>query len=247
MIKQVGHLLPDTVLRQYLLGYLNATVRGILERLYFEDDTLYRRLEIIEAELADDYACDRLSEPQRCRFERGYLTSARRRGELAVAEALRDDPTEPTPLRVDAPERLGGWTRWAVIVAGVMLVAGVWVFQARRQPLVFAVVVPTSRSDLRSPVETERPISVPPDARRVRFEIRPRKPRSGSYSAVLKVDGVRVESTGELAVLSPGILVFDVPREKLRTGTYALVLTAVRGTGIGAPPEEYRFELLLHP
>ena len=255
MIEQVGHLVPNVVLRRYLLGDLNAALRGVLERLCFLSDDLHKRLEIVEVELVDDYVYGRLSAPQRLRFENAYLTSARRRDNIAIAESLRDYSAdiERQPGAQVVQERPAWWqSRRSFVVAWLSLVAvvavGAWVFQMWRRPTVFTIVLaPELSSGSRSPTDTNSPFSVPPAAQRVMFEIHPREPRRQGYSAVLKLNRTVVETAREIKISNTGVLPFDVPITKLKTGTYSLELTATDGASSAGPVDEFRFELLIRP
>ena len=255
MIQQVGRLVPDVVLRRYLLGGLFAALRGVFERLYFLSDDFHKRLEIVEIELVDDYVYERLTASQRLRFEKSYITSGRRRDNIAIAESLRDCPAdiERQPGVQVVRERPAWWQgRRSLLVAGLSLTAvvavGVWLFQMWRRPAIFTIaLVPELSSGSRSPTDTQSPFSVPPGVQRVMFEINPRGPHRESYSVVLKLNRIAVDTAREIKISNRGVLLFDVPITKLKTGTYSLELTGTEGVPSSGPAEEFRFELLIRP
>jgi hypothetical protein len=79
----------DTM-RDYLLGGLTEDAKEQLEmRLMTEEDD-FQELLIQEKELVDDYVRDRLSEPERLRFESHFLCTPERRRKLRFAATLRE-------------------------------------------------------------------------------------------------------------------------------------------------------------
>ena len=55
----------DETIRRFLLGGLSASERPLFEQRLITDDDLDARVRLAELELADDYAFERLSAPER--------------------------------------------------------------------------------------------------------------------------------------------------------------------------------------
>jgi hypothetical protein len=78
----------DETIRRFLLGGLSATEQTVFEQSLFADSELEDRVHLAELELSDDYAADRLSQPEREIFEAGFLLTADRQQQLRVSKAL---------------------------------------------------------------------------------------------------------------------------------------------------------------
>jgi hypothetical protein len=78
----------EDLIERYLLGELSAAEQTALEDEYFGDESKYDRLCKAEDELLDRYARNYLSESDRERFERSYLTNPQRRRHVRFARAL---------------------------------------------------------------------------------------------------------------------------------------------------------------
>jgi hypothetical protein len=78
----------DDLIKRYLLGELPAAEQTVLEDEYFGDESKYDRLCKAEDELLDRYARGSLSENDRERLERSYLTNPGRRRHVMFAKAL---------------------------------------------------------------------------------------------------------------------------------------------------------------
>jgi hypothetical protein len=91
----MGHM-HDPLLRRYLLGGLPEVEREAVEREYFADTDVVDRLSEIEDDLVDDYLSDRLDDDDRGLFEHHYLAVPHHRTRVAVANALRTAPPQPS-------------------------------------------------------------------------------------------------------------------------------------------------------
>src|SRR2546430_2405877 len=80
----------DEAVRRFLLGQLSAVEQAPFEERFSSDESLEARVRLVECELADDYAFERLSAADRTLFEQIYLVSANRKQTLMVSSALRD-------------------------------------------------------------------------------------------------------------------------------------------------------------
>src|SRR5262245_4062500 len=78
----------EDLIKRYLLGELSETEQIKLEDEYFVDESKYDRLCKVEDELLDAAARGSLSEDDRERFERSYLTNPGRRRRVMFAKAL---------------------------------------------------------------------------------------------------------------------------------------------------------------
>jgi hypothetical protein len=139
----------EDLIERYLLGELSAAEQTALEDEYFGDESKYDRLCKAEDELLDRYARDYLSEADRERFERSYLTNPRRRRHVMFAQALaqvvdenlaarRAAPQTAASERIERPEARLSWTsslaqllhgpRFALSIAAALLIGlgGAW-------------------------------------------------------------------------------------------------------------------------
>ena len=80
----------DETIRRFLLGGLSASEQPLFEQRLITDDGLDARVRLAEFELADDYAFERLSTPDRRLFEQTFLLASNRQHQLRVSKALRD-------------------------------------------------------------------------------------------------------------------------------------------------------------
>jgi hypothetical protein len=96
----------EDLIERYLLGELSSAEQAALEDEYFGDESKYDRLCKAEDEMIDRYARDYLSETDRERFERSYLTNPRRR-HVTFARALAQVVDEEVAARRAAPQTVG--------------------------------------------------------------------------------------------------------------------------------------------
>ncbi len=80
----------DEAVRRFLLGRLSASEQPLFEQRLFTDNGLETRVRLAECELADDYAFEHLSTPDRRLFEQKFLVTSNRQQKLQVSEVLRD-------------------------------------------------------------------------------------------------------------------------------------------------------------
>lgn len=73
---------------RYLLGELSGRELDELEERYFGDDELFGELLDAQDQIVDDYLCGQLSQRERERFERYFLTLPGRRREVELAALL---------------------------------------------------------------------------------------------------------------------------------------------------------------
>jgi hypothetical protein len=92
----------EQIIISYFLGELTEKEQIELEEEYFSDEKKYLQLQAVQNELIDAYMRGKLSEEQRERFEKHFLTSPWRRGRLEFAGALADYVSVPAA----APEKV---------------------------------------------------------------------------------------------------------------------------------------------
>jgi hypothetical protein len=163
----------DTRLRQYLLGQLDEDARTTLERQYVTDERVFEQLLVAEDELIDAYVGEALSQDERVRFERAFLTTPARRERVAVARGLDElasRQTVPGPIHPPAPglrTLAAAWLRgvspaqWSTAgLAATLLLGSSWLLvdRARLQNTVEAVRAElTQRTvELQREVDAER-------------------------------------------------------------------------------------------
>jgi len=71
----------DNRLKRFLLGDVTSEEEAQLEDRLFDDSDFVRQLAVIEEELIDDYLCGRLTDDERTRFERHFMTPRQAPGE----------------------------------------------------------------------------------------------------------------------------------------------------------------------
>jgi hypothetical protein len=131
----------DEMIRRFLLGELNVSERPLFEQRFVTDDGLDARVHLIELDLADDYAFERLSSPDRRLFEQRFLLVSNRQYQLRVSKALRDRFLPGTvtafaarPKRNIVAQRLGyllgldrpAWRIAFAVLILVILFGAVW-------------------------------------------------------------------------------------------------------------------------
>jgi hypothetical protein len=80
----------DEAIRRFLLGKLSESERPAFEQCLFLDDRLAARIRLAEFELADDFAFKKMGLADQQLFNRRFLTSAERRQQVMVSQALHD-------------------------------------------------------------------------------------------------------------------------------------------------------------
>jgi hypothetical protein len=88
-------IVKDKTIKQYLLNNLPEADRIQFETRYFEDDDLYRRLQVIEEELITDYVYDRLTASERRLFDEHYSVTPERRERIEMARNWKQVISDP--------------------------------------------------------------------------------------------------------------------------------------------------------
>ena len=74
--------------RRFFLGEMSEAERRAFEEDFVADEALFERARVVEDELVEAYARGTLVPAERERFERNFLTSARRRGRVEFTRAM---------------------------------------------------------------------------------------------------------------------------------------------------------------
>src|SRR6266446_7528188 len=80
----------EETIRRFLLGSLRASEQPLFEQRLMSDVALDARARLVELDLADDYACGRLTTPDRKLFEQRFLVTVGRQRKLRVSKLLHD-------------------------------------------------------------------------------------------------------------------------------------------------------------
>jgi hypothetical protein len=78
----------DHRLVRYLLGELSVEERESIEEQYFQNDNLFRELQVIESDLIDDYVNGELSAEERRKFEFQFLSTPQGRRKVELSRTL---------------------------------------------------------------------------------------------------------------------------------------------------------------
>jgi hypothetical protein len=79
----------ESLIRRYMLGDVSEDERTSIEKRLMTDSEYLGRLQLVETDLADDYASGALKGRERQQFERHFLTAPQHRERARVAAALR--------------------------------------------------------------------------------------------------------------------------------------------------------------
>lgn len=103
------------VMIRYLLGELSEQEQLQFEGKYFGDDDWFEQLLAIEDELIDDYVQGQLSQRERERFEKYFLTTPQHRERVEFAKALQqyaaEEQKENAPASVAPSPKSDPWWR----------------------------------------------------------------------------------------------------------------------------------------
>ena len=103
--------IDDEKLVKYLLGKLPAEEEDRIDDMYFTDNELFERLEVVEEELIERYVRNSLSPDERSRFEKRFMTSAEYRDKIEFVKGLIDFLKEGEQEGVEAEGALARFSR----------------------------------------------------------------------------------------------------------------------------------------
>lgn len=121
---------------EYLFGELPADKRSGFEGTYLKDSDVFQELVSLENEIVDLYVLDKLSVPERQRFERSLLTNPTRREMVQTAKSLLSySASAESEMLLSAPGLTKAWWRtvrdfriwrahFGVAVAFLIVIAG---------------------------------------------------------------------------------------------------------------------------
>lgn len=137
----------DGTIRRFLLAQLSRAEQSAFEAALFTSSQLEHRVRIVEIEVIDDYAADRLRANERAAFQQKFLVSAARQKKLEVSAALQRNVVNGlvSQQAASSANSLFPWPRLAWRLAfsllGVaLLLASVVVI--RREPKIVRNVIP---------------------------------------------------------------------------------------------------------
>ena len=91
LTEPTGPMLEDEALiRRYILGQVSEDERTSIEKRLMTDHDYLGRLQLVETDLADDYANGALGSRERKHFERHFLSAPQHRKKMRAAAALRN-------------------------------------------------------------------------------------------------------------------------------------------------------------
>src|SRR5262245_29618095 len=96
-------IVKDEIIKQYLLNNLSEADREQFEEQYFEDDDLYRRLQVIEEELITDYVHGGLTAAERRLFDLHYSATPERRQRVEMARNWKSVTSDPRQKQATEP------------------------------------------------------------------------------------------------------------------------------------------------
>jgi hypothetical protein len=111
----------DQIIIRYLLNDLHAEAEMRFEEAYLEDGDLFEQVQALEVELIDDYVNGYLSDYERQRFERHYLTSEARRARIETARQLVQLCFSSSSSRDAVPASSGSEGWWSSLLSPLRL------------------------------------------------------------------------------------------------------------------------------
>lgn len=135
----------DGAIRRFLLAQLSRAERSAFESALITNSQLEQRARLLEIELVDDYAADRLRTNERAAFQQKFLVTAARQKKLEVSAALQRSLTGLSSQRTDSLISTFPWPRlvWRIafsILALAILLTSVMVI--RREPQIVERIIP---------------------------------------------------------------------------------------------------------
>jgi hypothetical protein len=133
-------ILPDALLREFLLGKVGDEERVRIESLFLTDPEAREKILVIEQELTEDYLEDSLSAEDREKFLSRYGQTAAQLQQLRITRAIKDWAVRENASVQTVPNKLSIWSRLrarlrlkpalvipiAVTAMIAIVVAGIW-------------------------------------------------------------------------------------------------------------------------
>jgi len=136
----------DGTIRRFLLAQLSRAEQSAFEAALLTKSHIEQRARLLEIELIDDYAADRLGANERAAFQHKFLVTAARQKKLEVSAAMQRSLGVLASRRADSwlnlpfPWQRLAWRVAFAILAVVVLLASVMVI--RREPQIVRQVIP---------------------------------------------------------------------------------------------------------
>ena len=80
----------EAEVRRFFLGEMSEDERGAFEETFIADEELFEQMRVAEEELIEAYVRGTLAPSERGKFERGFLTTARRRARVEFTRSMLD-------------------------------------------------------------------------------------------------------------------------------------------------------------
>lgn len=159
----------EALIRNYLLGEpLEREEKSRVEKRLTDDEQYFVQMQLVEAELIDDYVLGALSKSEREHFEQRFLSTPERRASLKVAESLRKSFSRKEPQREASEEDWERHSEWSFMLVST----GFPSLEPESQPLLNTVLL-SPVTNLGEPFLQEDIIrvSLPGDAAELRLEL----------------------------------------------------------------------------
>ncbi len=233
------HKNDHETIRRYLLGDVNEEEETTVEQRLLLDDGFFQELEIIKAELVDEYVSKQLTAKESEWFERNFLASPEGKKQLAFGKTFKRYVSSHS-----APKEKSSWTErvgnfWnnqtnllkaAAAFAGVVLVVGLlWTWRPT-SPQTYATTTLTSSSTNRADNVEERTIQLKEDALRATLTL-PSPATSGMNYRANLLNKDQVEESVEIARSDAESVTVEIPAKLLPPGRYVIQLYAIDSGG----------------
>ena len=136
----------DGTIRRFLLAQLSRAERAAFESALIANSQLEQRARLLEIELVDDYAADRLRRNERAAFQQKFLVTAARQKKLEVSAALQRSLTGLSSQRTDSSlisafpwPRLAWRIAFSILALAILLTS---VMVIRREPQIVERIIP---------------------------------------------------------------------------------------------------------
>ena len=243
-------------LRLYLLGNLTQEAQQRVEQCLLTDPDFLEELILDEEELIDDYVSEDLSDEDRLKFERHFLSTPERHRQLRFARALSRYTSYSTEKAggkearayTPAPPAGPNWAErfrafwngqtWALRAASALVLVAViagalWLSRPRTSPpKTFVTLTLTAVAGNRAEGAQASKVSLPPNADALRISLL--LPDAATKAASYRVE--LVSGSGEIKPLEVAgqdarSVSVVIPAARLARGSYALRLSATGAEG----------------
>lgn len=230
-------------IRQYLLRQLSENQQQSIEQRLLVDDDLFEELEIVEAQLVDDYVAGSLTSEENRQFDEHFLTTPERQQSLQFARVFRRYvDSHPIPQNHRAVK--SWWQRWegqawelrvaaAVLAVGIIALA-LWFTIPRPSTNALATVTLTIGSSNRAEGNTVQKIPLPSGALKIVLQL-PDDSASETIHRVRLIGSDGEMRTFEVVGRDARTVSVIVQANQLQRGAYALKLLTVNASGAEQP------------